>query len=479
MVLSILDDSSTSEPDTSVTGYVSLTKNGLKLTLDKTDGDKGKYTLKEDPKWTSTTETFSLVATYTSSTGTTTITKVFTVTKNFSGSDISVTPSSYVFNLKSDGTAKNAGDKIKFTAKTASAKLGNSAGTVTWEVWGVKADGTFSPNALVTMIASGDGTYLNVKGTPTDLSVAEMSVTQFKAVCAQASNSYVSARVVCKFDNGAVSDEVTIQTALDGAKGDTGVGVGQFITLGVGSRVDPIDQTLYTGTGTVGGFMPLYLGDLHRTSVEWQKLTTTSSKRIPETRGADSLGSPGTGIATQYDTINYIILRSFSDTGGPQEFPDPTDTAKYGKFKGTMFYIDLAGYYRFDISSTIELMHKKQTLDVMSIQFLIKKWSGATGESITSSGSWYNSIQKSLLLLPSSANNTATYTYEQLSGSKTINLVQGDIITIGAVYKFINTSGITHAASDYGAKIMASSDNVSASGDTIITITKVEKPDMG
>ena len=51
VVLSILDDSSTSEPDTSVTGYVSLTKNGLKLTLDKTDGDKGKYTLKEDPKW--------------------------------------------------------------------------------------------------------------------------------------------------------------------------------------------------------------------------------------------------------------------------------------------------------------------------------------------------------------------------------------------------------------------------------------------
>jgi hypothetical protein len=216
----VIDDSDAATLDTSVAGKTSFTKNGLKLTLYTSGADKGKYELSQNTKWTSAAETFTLTGTYNG----VVVTKIVSISKSFSGSMIILTPSSFVFNLTSAGAAKNSGDSIKFTAKTGSAKLGVSGGTVKWKLWGIRTTGE---DLLETRTISGNGTYISVNSSPTDLSVANLAIAKFVTIrgltpAAASSEKYTSVRMEALFDNDLVTDDVTINAAIDGAAGAAG-----------------------------------------------------------------------------------------------------------------------------------------------------------------------------------------------------------------------------------------------------------------
>lgn len=189
------------------------TGQGLKLKLYTAGSYKGKYVLEEDAanSWKTDGVVFNLKATR----GTASIIKTYSINKSKSSSILTIRPSTLAFNMKSDGTAQNTGDKITFKAFKDSLKK-VSPDTVTWEVWGVKSDGTLSSAALTPL-----ATYLTVKSSPADKSESEMTVSQFKAIRdLSVTPKYIGCQIKATYDG--VSDVVTVNAILDGEKGNTG-----------------------------------------------------------------------------------------------------------------------------------------------------------------------------------------------------------------------------------------------------------------
>ena len=185
---------------------------GLKLKLYTAGNYKGRYVLEEDAanSWKTDGVVFNLKATR----GTTSIIKTYSINKSKSSSILNIRPTTLSFNIKSDGTAQNSGDKITFKAFKDSLKK-VTPDTVTWEVWGVKSDGTLSSAALTL------ATYLTVKSNPADKSEAEMTVAQFKAIRdLSVTPKYIGCQIKATYDG--VSDVVTVNAILDGEKGNTG-----------------------------------------------------------------------------------------------------------------------------------------------------------------------------------------------------------------------------------------------------------------
>jgi hypothetical protein len=195
-------------------GSAYVEKNGLRLEINTSTGV---YTLKIPSNgvsgWTSQRgEAFTLRATYSG----VSVDKIYRIVKTKTGEAVVLTPSAFTFNLKPDGTAKNASDLITFKAKISSVKGAKSANDdVTWTVYGVQADGSIT-SALQSTSTAFDGDFLQVIAGD-DLTIAKMTIAKFVT----ARSSYNALKVRATYDTG-VFDEVTINPSFDGSDGANG-----------------------------------------------------------------------------------------------------------------------------------------------------------------------------------------------------------------------------------------------------------------